>query len=70
MNTTLTLLSAPLFVLAALAQEPTPAVPPQYVGAPLDPQHAVTNARHQGIPSLAVSPKGASGLLVRGHHAR
>lgn len=58
MNTTLTLLSAPLFVLAALAQEPAPAVPPQYVGAPLDPQHAVTNRAHQGIPSLAVSPKG------------
>lgn len=58
MNQALSLLSAPLFALAAFAGELEPAAPPQYVGAPLDPQHAVTNRAHQGIPSLAVAPQG------------
>ena len=31
--------------------------PPQYIGPP-QPQHAVTNRAFQGIPSMAVSPRG------------
>ena len=37
--------------------EPAFIPPPQYVGPP-QPQHLVTNRAFQGIPSLAVSPRG------------
>ena len=45
----------PLLV-AAQTQPPAPA--PEYVGPPLDPQHAVTNRAFTGISSMAVAPNG------------
>ncbi len=39
------------------AAEPKASDPPEYVGPPL-PQHAETNRRFSGIPSLAVAPEG------------
>ncbi len=53
-------LFAPLiltFVGAVLTTQADP-VPPQYVGPPQLPQHAVTNRAHVGISSIAVSPGG------------
>jgi hypothetical protein len=41
--------------LSAFAEGPSQ--PPKYVGPPL-PEHAATNRAFQGIPSLAVAPKG------------
>jgi hypothetical protein len=51
-----------LIVLACVAQcgfgaEPDLLAPPQYIGPP-QAQHAVTNRAFQGIPSMAVSPRG------------
>jgi hypothetical protein len=50
-------ISAFSVALLALAQEPAPALPPDYVGPPTS-EHAVTNRAFQGIPSLAVAPGG------------
>jgi len=51
-----------LIALACVAQsgfgaDPDLFAPPQYVGPP-QAQHAVTNRAFQGIPSMAVSPRG------------
>ena len=43
--------------LAAIAADAPSLHPPEHAGPPL-PQHAVTNRAFQGIPSLAIAPKG------------
>ncbi len=46
-----------LMVLPGLAGEPVFLAPPRHAGPPL-PLHAVTNRAFQGIPSMAVTPRG------------
>ena len=46
---------AAVLTLSGLGAAP---VPPQHVGPPLSPLHAVTNRAHVGISSMAISPRG------------